>query len=113
MRTTLPSFPSRHHRIGSGASGRPVSNRVGGALRGLRRTARAAWAPGDSRRMVPAAPAAVVQERLRDISLLAPAGVTRRWDRPTVQAVEDFQRARGLTVDGIAGPATVDLLLAA
>lgn len=112
MRTTLPTTPSRRHRIASGASCDRVPTGIGSRLRGLRQAARAGWTPGDLRAMVPAAPAAVVQERLVDIDLLAAAQLSRRWDRPTVTAVEDFQRARGLVVDGIAGPATVDLLLA-
>lgn len=110
MRTTLPTFPSRRHRIASGTSCEPTSTGIGTRLR---RVTPARWGAGDLRRMVPAAPAAVVQERLVDIDLLAPTQLTHRWDRPTVTAVEDFQRARGLAVDGIAGPATVDLLLAA
>lgn len=110
MRTPLTTTPSRRHRIASGASCDRVPTGIGARLRGLRR---AAWSPGDLRAMVPAAPAAVVQERLVDIDLLATTQLSRRWDAATVTAVEDFQRARGLPVDGIAGPATVDLLLAA
>lgn len=110
MRTTLPTFPSRRHRIASGTSCEPTSTGLGTRLR---RAAPAAWGVRDLRKAVPAAPAAVVQERLVDIDLLAPTQLSRRWDGPTVTAVEDFQRARGLAVDGIAGPATGDLLLAA
>ena len=113
MRTTLTTTPSRRHRIASGASCERVPTGIGARLRGLRRAARATWGPGDLRAMVPAAPAAVVQERLVDIDLLATTQLSRRWDAATVTAVEDFQRARGLPVDGIAGPATIDLLLAA
>lgn len=110
MRTTLTTLPSRRHRIASGASCDPVPTGIGARLR---RTLRAGFGPGDLRAIVPAAPAAVVQERLVDIDLLATTQLSRRWDAATVHAVEDFQRARGLPVDGIAGPATVDLLLSA
>lgn len=113
MRTTLPTTPSRRHRIAPGASRDHVPTGIGARLHGLRQAAWSVWTPGDLRRMVPAAPAAVVQERLIDVGLLEPTQLSHRWDRPTVTAVEDFQRARGLAVDGIAGPATVDLLLAA
>lgn len=109
MRTTLPTFPSRRDRIAPGTSCEPTAT---GIVARLRRAA-AGWGASDLRKTVPAAPAAVVQERLVDIDLLASTQLSRRWDRPTVTAVEDFQRARGLAVDGIAGPATVDLLLAA
>ncbi len=113
MRTLTPTPPSTRTPIVPGSAQAPTTSSPGTLMRRLRRITSAGRLPGDLRRMVPAAPAVVVQERLVDAGLLAPRQVSRRWDRTTVTAVEDFQRARGLQVDGIAGPATVDLLLAA
>jgi hypothetical protein len=74
---------------------------------------RAAFVPGAAAGCggAPALPAREVQARLVLLDLLPATGVTGRYDRATLDAVARFQAARGLTVDGVPGARTADLLL--
>lgn len=59
-------------------------------------------------RHAPAARVRVLQSALRARGLAV--AVNGRWDAATVRAVKQFQRSRGLRVDGVAGPRTWALL---
>lgn len=62
---------------------------------------------------VPAITAADAQARLVELGMLAPEAATGAWNPPTVDAVRRYQAAYGLEPNGVAGPVTVDRLLAA
>jgi murein L,D-transpeptidase YcbB/YkuD len=62
--------------------------------------------------VAPALRAAEVQGHLVALGLLRPEAASGRYDRPTANAVARFQATAGLHVDGVAGAATADALLA-
>lgn len=62
---------------------------------------------------VPALAARTIQEHLAPGGYLTASDTTGCFDRPTAAAVRAFQEANGLEVDGVAGRATCDALLAA
>lgn len=41
-----------------------------------------------------------------------PGALDGVWGRNTIRAVKEFQRTRGLSVDGVVGPITADVLFA-
>lgn len=74
-----------------------------------------ALVPGaaSSAEIVPAIPAAAAQARLVELGLLPASAATGAWNPPTVDAVRRYQATCGLEPSGVAGPGTVDRLLAA
>lgn len=62
---------------------------------------------------VPAITAADAQARLVELGMLAPEAATGAWNPSTVEAVRRYQAAYGLEPNRVAGPVTVDRLLAA
>lgn len=61
---------------------------------------------------VPAITAADAQARLVQLGMLGPESATGAWNPATLEAVRRYQAAYGLEPSGIAGPITVDRLLA-
>ena len=51
-----------------------------------------------------------VQRQLIDLGYLAPGNATGYYGEVTTQAVKDFQKANSLSVDGLTGPQTLELL---
>jgi hypothetical protein len=99
--------PWAAHATDATRPGTPLVS-VGVVLRSLG----AALVPGRAaEEVVPALQAADAQALLARTGLLPAGHRTRRWDRPTTDAVAAFQRSRHLPVTGIADRRTADLLL--